>query len=597
MRREHSPEVAKHAYAGIRFRIAIIFVLLSLIPMFLVVSFILYQFTTHSNEMVYAHVGELVLKHRQDIDSFNRKRLSDIRHVSRSFPVESFGDSQFMSQRLRVLQDEYGFVFVDLGLVDERGVQVSYAGPFDLLGADYSDADWFRLAMAENDYISDVFLGLRGYPHFIVAVRMESDGARWILRATIDFAAFNTLVENLRVGRTGTAFIVNRSGEYQTRPPAGERQLTREQFLTLFARGDDSLLGPTERPDAAAMAVGSGMPTAAVDPTSRVFTMEKRSQEGDKLIIVASFLKSNEWLLVFQQEYWDAFSKLKRTQRVAALISFLGSMAIVVMAFVVSGRIVRHMARLDFEKAVMNRQVVESGKLASIGELAAGIAHEINNPVAIMVEEAGWCEDLLDEGMEGDQRVEFRRAFQQIQTQGRRCKEITHKLLSFARKTDARVVAVQLNDVIEEVIGLLSQKARYANVEVQVELQEDLPVIRASVTEMQQVLMNILHNAVDAMAKTGGSIRVTSRVDSGMIRLSIADTGPGIPAVDVDRIFDPFFTTKPVGKGTGLGLSICYGIVKKMGGRIDVESQVGKGATFHVLLPLDRGSEPDTEGG
>jgi two-component system, NtrC family, sensor kinase len=117
-------------------------------------------------------------------------------------------------------------------------------------------------------------------------------------------------------------------------------------------------------------------------------------------------------------------------------------------------------------------------------------------------------------------------------------------------------------------------------------MQADLPAIQASVTEMQQVFMNILHNALDAMEKTGGRIQITSHIEAGQLRLSIADTGPGIPASNLGRLFDPFFTTKPVGKGTGLGLSICYGIIHKMGGRIDVESQVGKGTTFHIVLPL-----------
>ncbi len=302
---------------------------------------------------------------------------------------------------------------------------------------------------------------------------------------------------------------------------------------------------------------------------------------------MAAFLKNNQWLLIFQQEAADAFAKLQETQRMAGLISIIGALAIIGMAFIVSGRMVKRMARLDFEKEMMNQQVIETGKLASVGELAAGIAHEINNPVAIMVEEAGWIQDLMGEGLEqGDNLQEAKRGLQQIETQGRRCKEITHKLLSFARKTDSRVQTLQLNELVTEVASLLSQKSRYANVEVQLRLQPDLPPIQASATEMQQVLMNIFNNAVDAMEKSGGTITVVSRSEEQSIRLSIADTGPGIPASNLGRLFDPFFTTKPVGKGTGLGLSICYGIIHKMGGQIDAESQVGKGTTFHIVLPL-----------
>jgi len=574
-------------YAGLRFRMIVVVVLVSLAPMALVSGIILYQFSSYSHQMVHAHLGELVLKHRQDIESFIKQRLSDISHLSKSFMFEQLQDSEFLQQRLWTLQEEYGFVFVDIGLIDEEGRQEAYAGPFELSRADYSRAEWFHKALKSPGYISDVFLGLRGHPHFIVAVRRHWRGSPWILRATIDFAAFNTLVETLSVGKTGTAFILNREGEFQTRPPKGEMKLTKEQYMSLFRKSDEALLAREQAGgrEPEAQDVGGFLDDPLKE--SQVFTFKKGGESGGKFIIVASFLKSNEWLLIFQQEYSDAFARLKRTQITAGFISFLGALSIIFMAVVVSTRMVKRIARLRTEKEMMSQQIIETGKLASVGELAAGIAHEINNPVAIMVEEAGWIQDLLGDGIEdGKNLEEFKRALGQIETQGHRCKEITHKLLSFARKTDARVQTVQLNDVVTEVVDLLSQKSRYANVEAEVSLQPDLPPIQASLTEMQQVLMNIVHNAVDAMEKTGGKILIRTDADADQVRLSITDTGPGIPESSLGRIFDPFFTTKPVGKGTGLGLSICYGIVNKMRGRIDVESQVGKGTTFRIVLPL-----------
>ena len=574
-------------YAGLRFRMIVVVALVSLTPMGLVSGIILYQFSSYSHQMVHAHLGELVLKHRQDIESFIMQRLSDISHLSKSFGFEQLRQSEFLQQRLWTLQEEYGFVFVDIGLIDAEGRQEAYAGPFELSRADYSRAEWFHKALRSPTYISDVFLGLRGHPHFIVAVRRHWRDSAWILRATIDFAAFNTLVETLSVGKTGTAFILNREGEFQTRPPKGEMKLTKEQYMNLFRKSDEALLAREQAGgrELEAQDVGGFLDDPLEE--SRVFTFKKGGQYGGKFIIVASFLKSNEWLLIFQQEHSDAYSKLKRTQITAGFISLLGGLSIIFMAVVVSNRMVKRIARLRTEKEMMSQQIIETGKLASVGELAAGIAHEINNPVAIMVEEAGWIQDLLGEGIEDGRNVdEFKRALRQIETQGHRCKEITHKLLSFARRTDARVQTVQLNDVITEVVDLLSQKSRYANVEAEVFLQPDLPTIQASLTEMQQVLMNLVHNAVDAMEKTGGKIHIRTDADADEVRISITDTGPGIPESNLGRIFDPFFTTKPVGKGTGLGLSICYGIVNKMRGRIDVESQVGKGTTFRIVLPL-----------
>jgi len=256
------------------------------------------------------------------------------------------------------------------------------------------------------------------------------------------------------------------------------------------------------------------------------------------------------------------------------------------MAFILSSRIIKRVVWADREKEMMNEQIIEAGKLASVGELAAGIAHEINNPVAIMVEEAGWIEDLLEEDGTCEDPAEVRRALKQIKDQGVRCKQITHKLLSFARKTDPELRKVQLNELIDEVVALSEQRVKYSNVKLNLNLAQHLPEVYVSSSEFEQVLLNLVNNALDAMTPDGGTLEITTRIDGGQVVVDVADTGQGIPKANLARIFDPFFTTKPVGKGTGLGLSICYGIIKKMEGEISVNSAVGLGTTFHVRLPL-----------
>ncbi len=574
-------------YASIRHRMILTVIIVSLTPMILVTGMILYQFNTYSNQMVHAHIGELVLKHKQTIDYFLFEKLSNIRYLFRSSQLPQFQKKAFLNEQLQILREEYSTVFVDLGLIDQTGRQVTYAGPFGLEQADYSQSEWFRQAIQQRHFMSDVFLGLRGQPHFIVTVKRRWNDADWLLRATIDFVAFNDLVENLRVGKTGSALVINRAGEFQTRPPTGDLKLTRQQYLNLFDKGNVPRLPAADWPGPGAL----GQQTlwySTPDDLSSLVAVEKVGESNKKIIILAAFLKNNEWLLIFQQDRDDAFAKLRHAQAIGALIFISGALGIIIMAMVLSNRMVNRIAKVDTEKDLMNQKIIETGKLVSIGELAAGIAHEINNPVAIMVEEAGWIQDLMDEGIDEEgNREEFERALRQIQNQGRRCKDITHKLLNFARMTDSRIQTVQLNEIIKEVIDLSSQKTRYDNVEIRTRLQNDLPTIRASVTEMQQVLMNIIHNALDAMEKTGGQIMITSEARNDHIYISIEDTGPGIRPGDIERLFDPFFTTKPVGKGTGLGLSICYGIIHKMGGAIEVESALGFGATFTITLPIN----------
>jgi signal transduction histidine kinase/CheY-like chemotaxis protein len=242
------------------------------------------------------------------------------------------------------------------------------------------------------------------------------------------------------------------------------------------------------------------------------------------------------------------------------------------------------------------------GKLALLGDLAAGIAHEINNPLSIMVEEAGWIGDLLEEEefRKSENLEEVRRALRQIKTQGVRCKEIIQNLLSFGRKTSIKVQDVQLNDLIREVVRSYEKRARAGNVTIETHLAQSLPACRLSPSEMQQVFLNLVNNAIDALGSKGGTIDITTRVDGQDIMIDVADNGQGIPKSQLDKIFDPFFTTKPVGKGTGLGLSICYGLVEKTGGDISVESEVGAGTVFHIRIPWgkseERGERPQEPG-
>ncbi len=233
-------------------------------------------------------------------------------------------------------------------------------------------------------------------------------------------------------------------------------------------------------------------------------------------------------------------------------------------------------------------------ELASLADFAAGIAHEINNPLAIIIEAAGWVEDLLEDELEASPAIdEMRRSLRQIATQAARCKDITHNLLSFARRVPGRVEDVRLNDLVREVVGTFGKRAASRRVDIVLRLDDEVPTRRLSPTQVQQVLVNLLNNALDALEPNEGHIVVTTRREEGDVLIDVADDGCGIPESILPRVFDPFFTTKPVGKGTGLGLSICYGIVENLGGSISVESRVGAGTTFHLRLPEQPASGAD----
>lgn len=288
----------------------------------------------------------------------------------------------------------------------------------------------------------------------------------------------------------------------------------------------------------------------------------------------------------------DAYLQRARLVSFGAIIA-----AVVFVAFrarSLSSKMAERIAQTDREKQRLNEQMFQTAKLASIGELAAGAAHEINNPIAIMIEEAGWMLDLLEE----DETLrmspnygEFRQSLDRIRNQGKRCKDITGNLLSFARKRDADKAVLRINNLLEDLMVVVRRRAEKRGIKVDYEIQDDLPAVNISYSELQQVLFNLINNAFDAMEPDGGVLTVAVRRESDELIIEVADTGTGIPEAQIGRIFDPFYTTKPVGQGTGLGLSICYGLVNKWGGRIRYENKPEKGARVWFTIPLHAAKE------
>jgi len=227
------------------------------------------------------------------------------------------------------------------------------------------------------------------------------------------------------------------------------------------------------------------------------------------------------------------------------------------------------------------RSLVQAEKLSAVGQLVAGVAHELNNPLTGVL---GFSQLLLGTNLPSEVRPDVER----IAWEAGRAAKIVQNLLSFARKQQVRAVFMDLNEVLAKTLEIKSYDLRVSNVQVEMKLASDLPNISADISQMQSVCLNLIGNAQEAMtgAHDGGTLRVRTARVGDKVELTIADDGPGIKPEDIDRIFDPFFTTKEVGKGTGLGLSICHGIVAEHGGRIWVESEQGSGATFHLEFPV-----------
>jgi two-component system, NtrC family, sensor kinase len=252
-------------------------------------------------------------------------------------------------------------------------------------------------------------------------------------------------------------------------------------------------------------------------------------------------------------------------------------------------RLTRLVARANEQKYHLDQQLIQSQKLAAIGELSSGIAHEINNPLAIMGQETEWIKHLLkDNNLEAPgASEELRDSLREIVGQVERCKEITHKLLDFARKKEPLLQSADVNRLIEDMARLVDKEAAQNNIRIVREYHKSLPRVHTDPPLLRQVVLNILNNAAYAIGKDGAITVATRQSGDGSVELTFSDTGCGIPKEQLDKIFDPFFTTKPPGKGTGLGLSISHSIIVKLGGRITVASDLGKGTTFTIHLPVE----------
>ena len=225
-------------------------------------------------------------------------------------------------------------------------------------------------------------------------------------------------------------------------------------------------------------------------------------------------------------------------------------------------------------------QLVHSEKLASLGQLAAGVAHEINNPLATILL---FSETMMNECSEGDLR---QTDLKMIVGETHRCKRIVSDLLNFARQHQVIAQPTQVNTILQELIELLPKYIETQEDSFVTELDPVLPVVEADDAQLRQVFLNLMINAVEAMPQ-GGTLTVRTRTGPpGMVTIEVQDTGVGISSSGLSKLFTPFFTTKPIGKGTGLGLAIIYGIIKMHRGQINVQSQVDKGTTFTITLPI-----------
>jgi signal transduction histidine kinase len=247
-----------------------------------------------------------------------------------------------------------------------------------------------------------------------------------------------------------------------------------------------------------------------------------------------------------------------------------------------------------------HEKLLHQDKMSSLGKLSASVVHEINNPIAGILNLIMLMKRIVEEDSVGRHQVnQFRKYLELMETETRRTSRIVSNLLTFARQSKMELRRLDVNRLIDQTILLNANQLKIGGIKVVQDLEPNLPEMIGSEDQLQQVFMNLVSNAAEAMENGGGTLRVESRhaLQEGRIHVIFKDTGVGIPEESFPKLFEPFFTTKKKGKGVGLGLSVAYGIVQELGGSIFVKSRMGEGTAFHIKLPLRPSAETVTEQG
>jgi two-component system NtrC family sensor kinase len=542
-------------YATLHRKIILITLIVSLAPLFILGTTIYQQFAQMYRGKLEEQIQYRARAQAEAVDLFLKERAAILAALADTQTFQELNNDKSLSHLFQVMNLRAG-AFVDLGVINNSGQHLAYVGPYDLKGVNYYQEDWFGEVMSKGIYISDVYMGYRQLPHFIIAIKRQEGEHSWILRATIDPDIFGGIVRAAQVGRTGDAFIINGEGFYQTRPRF-------EGQILSVSNLDPYLFG------------------------GRTTLVEKKEPNGRSILYAGSWLKNDKWLLVISQEMAEEMTGLFATRNAMIAILVFGIAAIVFTTIGITRLTVNRLKEADSQMSALNAQLMQSDKLAAIGKMASGVAHEINNPLASILQRTGWIQDLLEkeEFRKSESFEEFRTSVRKIEDHVERARKVVHNMLGYARKMEPRVEDVDVNATLNQTIDILGNFARNNNIVIQTDLAADLPIIAGDQAKLQQVFLNLISNAIDAIGKDG-KIAVKSARAGSALQVSVTDSGDGIPEDLQKKVFDPFFTTKESGKGTGLGLWISYNIIEKMGGMISVESKVGQGTTFTVKLPI-----------
>ena len=517
----------------------------SFIPLILIGGGMYYYATSALKEKTLRTLRAQVLNHRDAIDQFLAERTMDLKVLSANLGLDSLITPGVLAGVFQSLQLAEGrSCYTDLGIIDDQGRHLAYEGPYDLISKNYKDAPWFKAVMENDVYISDVFSGFRKVPHFIIAVKQTDNEGDWIIRATIDTVYFDNIASQTPGKRSRDAFLINRSGIFQTTPRTGGQLMGQSEFKGL-------------------------------EPFEGVKLEERQDQ-----IHATAWLKNVPWLSVAKIDQGEIFDALNRVRNTGIFVFVLGAILIVLTILLITNQLVSSLETNQRNIRFLDRQLRHTSYMASSMALSHGFFREINDTLTNIDVAATWIKELTREG----NLDEIEKSLGQVKSEVLRSQKSIGKFLRFIRPGHPVITEVNINEILDDLLEFLSSELDFKNIKVKRDYQDHLPCIRSDPSKLRQVFQSVFLNAISAIGKDG-EINLTTGAYKNGVRVTIADNGPGIPQENIEKIFDPLFTTKP--EGSGLGLPICLNILKHMEGSISVRSEAGKGASFVIQLPFE----------
>jgi len=499
-------------------------------------------------------VSQMLSNTKRTLEFVIEERRAALALVISEKSYKALASDSTLALTLRNLKKSFGG-FIDLGLIDPSGIQSYYTGPYDLKNRNYEDQSWFHEVVLRGVHVSDVFMGYRNFPHFVIAFKHEYGPEKFfILRATLDMELLNRQVYSLNLDRNTDAFIINREGILQT--------------ASLF-------FGPALRK--------ASVKLPSISSAREI--VDKYEEDGQWFLAGHTRIEGAPFRLVVIKKLEGHLSHWLAHRSQVLWFLLLSTAVILLVIIYGTNTMIKRLRQADLRRAREFHNMEYTSKMATIGRMAASVAHEINNPMAIINEKAGLIQDLVGASDDFPHKSKMSGLVDSIINSVERCSKVTHRLLGFAKRMEIRQEQINVRELIEEVIGFQKTEATHRNIKISCDCPENMPPITSDRGQLQQVLLNLVNNALAAV-KSDGEVHISvASPDDDSITIAVTDNGDGIPPEDVPHIFEPFFSTK--GEfGTGLGLSITRDIVEKLRGKIDVESELGKGTRFIIMLPL-----------